>query len=238
MPIQVMMERMNTSTKLAKLGPFEQLRAGKLVRRLLQLMVGLVLYGLSEAMIIRGNLGQAPWDALHLGLAQHLPLGIGWIIVGVSFGVLLLWIPLREMPGLGTIANAVMIGAVADLTLRILRKPEHFQERIALSLSGIFLCGLGSALYIGAQLGRGPRDGLMTGLQRMTGLSLRLVRTGLEVAVLFVGLLLGGLGLFGIGTVLFALCIGPLTQALLPWMMVTLDADSSVSASDAQPSGR
>ena len=179
--------------------------------------------------MIRGNLGQSPWDTLHLGLAQHLPLRIGWIIIGVSCLVLLLWIPLREMPGVGTIVNAVMIGAVAELTLRILRNPEHLQGRVALAMGGILLCGLGSAMYIGAHLGRGPRDGLMTGLQRMTGLSLRLVRTGLEVAVLFVGLLLGGVRLFGIGTVLFALCIGPLTQALLPWMMINLDAGSHAS---------
>ena len=178
--------------------------------------------------MIRGNIGQAPWDTLHLGLAQHLPLSIGWIIIGVSFVVLLLWIPLREMPGVGTLVNAVMIGAVAGRTLETLPKPEHLQGRLALAMGGILLCGLGSAMYIGADLGRGPRDGLMTGLQRVSGLSLRVVRTCLEVAVLFVGLLLGGVRLFGIGTVLFALCIGPLTQALLPWMMVNLDAGSFV----------
>jgi uncharacterized membrane protein YczE len=216
-------DNMNTSTELAQLGPLEQLRAGKLSRRLVQLVIGLCFYGISMALMIRGNLGLAPWDALHIGLTRHIPLSLGWVVVGVSFVVLLLWIPLREMPGLGTVANSITIGTVAELTLQVLATPGHFGERLAFTVGGILLCGLGSALYIGAQLGRGPRDGLMTGFHRVTGCSLRLVRTVLEVTVLLVGLLLGGVGLFGIGTVLFALCIGPLTQAMLPWVMVRLE---------------
>ncbi|MDR6641130.1 putative membrane protein YczE [Luteibacter sp. 1214] len=219
---------MKTIAPLNQQGPVEQLRAGKLVRRLVQLMVGLSLYGLSTAMMIRGNLGQAPWDALHIGITQHLPVSFGWVVVGVSFVVLLFWIPLREIPGLGTLANSVTIGTVAGIALDLLRSPDALWARFALTVGGIFLCGLGSALYIGAQLGRGPRDGLMTGLHRVTGLSLRLVRTGLEVTVLFAGLLLGGVGLFGIGTVLFALCIGPLTQAMLPWALVPLPVKGTV----------
>jgi uncharacterized membrane protein YczE len=215
---------MKTSTELAQLGPLEQLRAGRLSRRLVQLVIGLGFYGISMALMIRGNLGLAPWDALHIGLTRHVPLNFGWVVVGVSFVVLLLWIPLREMPGLGTIANSITIGTVAELTLQVLGTPGQFAERLAFTVGGILLCGLGSALYIGAQLGRGPRDGLMTGFHRVTGCSLRLVRTVLEVTVLLVGLLLGGVGLFGIGTVLFALCIGPLTQALLPWVVVRLEA--------------
>lgn len=214
---------MKGSAELADLGPIEQLRAGKLFRRLVQLMVGLALYGIGMATMIRGNLGLAPWDALHLGMTERVPVSLGWVVVGVSFLVLLLWIPLREMPGLGTIANAVTIGVVADVTLQMLVTPEHMGERFALTAGGVFLCGLGSALYIGAQLGRGPRDGLMTGLHHRTGLSLRLVRTGLEVTVLLVGLVLGGLGLLGVGTILFALGIGPLTEAMLPWMLVSLE---------------
>ncbi|MEM5386738.1 hypothetical protein VSR68_24515 [Paraburkholderia phymatum] len=217
---------MNRFTELSKLGPLEQLRAGKLGRRLVQLMVGLSFYGISMAMMIRGNLGLAPWDALHIGLTKHLHLSFGSIVIGVSLAVLLLWIPLREMPGLGTIANSVTIGAVADFTMQVLGTPQHFGLRLAFTIGGVLLCGLGSALYIGAQLGRGPRDGLMTGFHRITGLSLRLVRTVLEVTVLIGGLLLAGMGLFNIGTVLFALCIGPLTQTFLPWVMVTLDAKS------------
>jgi len=226
MPITGNILDMDTSVELAQLGPLEQLRAGKMVRRFVQLMIGLSLFGISMALMIRGNLGLAPWDALHLGVTRRLSMDFGWVVVGISFLVLLLWIPLREMPGLGTLVNAVTIGAFADLALRVLGTPAPFWERLAFTGGGVLLCGLGSALYIGAQLGRGPRDGLMTGLQRVTGLSLRLVRTGLEVTVLLAGLALGGWGLFGIGTVLFALCIGPLTQAFLPWMLVTLDSDA------------
>lgn len=217
---------MDTSAELAQLGPLEQLRAGRRARRLVQLVVGLFLCGISMAMMIRGNLGLAPWDALHIGVTEYLPVSFGWVVVGVSILVLLLWIPLREMPGLGTVANSVTIGTVADLALQVLGTPGYLGERLTYTVGGILLCALGSALYIGAQLGRGPRDGLMTGLHRVTGLSLRLVRTGLELTVLLVGLLLGGLELFGIGTVMFALCIGPLTQALLPRVLVTLDADA------------
>ena len=220
---------MKKTVHLVQLGPIEQLRAGKLSRRLAQLMLGLTFYGISMAMMVRGNLGQAPWDALHLGITAHLPVSFGWVVVGLSFVVLLLWVPLREMPGLGTLANAITIGVVAGLALQVLKTPELLWGRAALTVGGVLLCGLGSALYIGAQLGRGPRDGLMTGLQRVTGLSLRLVRTGLEIAVLTIGLTLGGFGLFGVGTVLFALCIGPLTQALLPWVLIPLDAVTAVA---------
>jgi uncharacterized membrane protein YczE len=224
------MDAMNTmhtsSVGLAQLGPIEQLRTGRLARRFAQLVVGLSFYGISMAMMIRGNLGLAPWDALHIGLTMHLPASFGVVFVSVSLAVLLLWIPLREIPGIGTIANALILGIVADLTLRVLNTPEHLGGRLALTAGGVLLCGLASALYIGAQLGRGPRDGLMTGLHRVTGLSLRLVRTGLEVAVLLAGLALGGSGVLGIGTVLFALGIGPLTQAMLPWMLVAVAPES------------
>ncbi|CAB4701571.1 MAG: hypothetical protein F2667_05100 [Actinobacteria bacterium] len=205
---------------LADLGPIAQLRAGRLARRLPQLYVGLVLYGVSLAMMLRGDLGLAPWDVLHSGVTRHVPLDIGQVLIVVSFVVLVLWIPLREMPGIGTISNAVVIGLAADVTLALLDTPSPLAARVALMLGGIVLCALATACYIGAQLGRGPRDGLMTGLHRRTGLSLRLVRTGLEVAVVVIGLLLGGH--LGIGTVLFALSIGPLTQALLPAFVVDL----------------
>jgi uncharacterized membrane protein YczE len=218
--------RMKNQAKLVQLGPIAQLRAGKLFRRLVQLAVGLAFFGMSIGMMIRGNLGLAPWDALHVGLNEYLPVSFGWIVVGVSFVILLLWIPLREMPGIGTLANAVVVGAVADLTMQVLAVPDSFIMRLLLTVGGVFVCGLGSALYIGAQLGRGPRDGLMTGLQRVSGLSLRTVRTALELTVLFFGLLLAGYEVLGIGTVLFALSIGPLTQAMLPWALVRFDADT------------
>ncbi len=205
---------------LAPLGPVAQLRAGHLARRLPQLYVGLVLYGVSLAMMVRGALGLAPWDVLHSGFIRHVPMTLGQAVVLFSFVVLVLWIPLREMPGLGTVSNAIVVGLSADATLGLIERPDAIGWRIALMLGGVALCGFASALYIGAQLGRGPRDGLMTGLARHTGLSLRLVRTGLEVGVVVIGLLLGGV--LGIGTVVYALAIGPLTQLMLPWLTVTL----------------
>jgi uncharacterized membrane protein YczE len=207
---------------LVDLGPVAQLRAGRLLRRLPQLYVGLVLYGVSLALMVRGALGLAPWDVLHSGFVRHVPMTLGQAVVLFSFVVLVLWIPLREMPGLGTISNAVVVGLSADATLAVLDRPDAIASRLGLMVGGVVLCGLASALYIGAQLGRGPRDGLMTGLARRTGLSLRLVRTGLEVAVVVIGLLLGGV--LGVGTVVYALAIGPLTQLMLPWFTVDLMA--------------
>ena len=209
-----------TETALADLGPLAQLRAGRLPRRLIQLYVGLVLYGASLAFMVRADLGLAPWDVLHSGLIRHVPLTLGQAVIVMSFVVLLLWIPLRERPGLGTISNATVIGLSADGTLAVLDHPHAPAAEIALMLGGILLCGFATALYIGAQLGRGPRDGLMTGLARRTGLSIRLVRTGLEVSVVLIGLALGGV--LGIGTVLFALTIGPIAQALMPLFVIDL----------------
>lgn len=206
--------------QLARLGPREQLRAGRLPRRLLQLAVGLVLYGLTLALMIRSTLGNAPWDVLHQGMARHLPLTIGQAVVVMSVVVLLFWIPLRELPGLGTVANAVVVGFSADLFLWLIAEPSALWVRIALMVAGVVLNGAATALYIGAQLGAGPRDGLMTGLHRRTGVSLRLVRTSLEVTVVVLGFLLGGI--LGVGTVLYAVAIGPLAQLMLPWSIVEL----------------
>jgi len=206
---------------LTDLGPVAQLRAGRLARRLPQLFVGLVLYGVSLAMMVRGDLGLAPWDVLHSGLIRHVPISLGQAVVVMSFVVLVAWIPLREVPGIGTISNALVIGFSADATLALLDEPSALVLRGGLTVGGVLLCGLASAMYIGAQLGRGPRDGLMTGLHRRTGLSISLVRTLLEVAVVVVGLLLGGVA--GLGTVLYALAIGPLTQRWLPRWTVRLD---------------
>jgi len=203
---------------LLDLGPVAQLRAGRLGRRVPQLLVGLVLYGASLAMMVRGSLGLAPWDVLHSGFIRHVPMTIGQAVVLISFVVLLLWIPLRERPGIGTVANALIIGFAADATLAVLTQPDSLSLRVLLVLAGITLNGLATALYIGSQFGRGPRDGLMTGLARRTGLSLRLVRTAIEVAVVVLGLLLGGA--LGVATVLYALAIGPLAQLMLPWFTV------------------
>ena len=199
-----------------------QLRAGRLGRRLPQLYVGLVLYGVSLGLMVRGDLGLAPWDVLHSGLIRHVPITLGQAVVVMSFVVLVFWIPLRETPGIGTISNAIVVGLSADATLALLDRPDHMVARGLLMAGGVLLCGLASAMYIGAQLGRGPRDGLMTGLSRRTGRSLRLVRTLLEVTVVVIGLLLGGVA--GLGTVLYALAIGPLTQLMLPFWIVKVDA--------------
>ncbi len=203
---------------LADLGPVAQWRAGRLGRRLPQLLVGLAAYGVSIALMVRATLGAMPWDVLHLGVAGLVPVSLGTVIVATSAAVLLLWIPLREVPGVGTIANALLVGVASDVSLSVLAAPDALGGRVAMMAAGVALNALATALYIGSQLGRGPRDGLMTGLARRTGWSMRLVRTGLEVSVVVVGLLLGGVA--GIGTVLYALAIGPLTQALLPWVTV------------------
>lgn len=212
--------------QLADLGPVAQLRAGRLPRRLVQLFLGLVLYGVSLGLMVRGDLGLAPWDVLHSGLVRYVPITLGQMVIAVSFVVLVAWIPLREKPGLGTLANALVVGLAADATLVLLDRPDALAARSGLMVAGIVLNGLATALYIGSQLGRGPRDGLMTGLSRRTGRSLRLVRTGLEVTVVAIGLLLGGV--LGVGTVLYALAIGPLAQLMLPSCIVELDPPRAV----------
>lgn len=212
-----------TSRELARLGPVEQLRAGRLVRRLSQLAVGLVLYGLTLALIIRAAVGNAPWDVLHQGIAKHTSLSIGQAVIVMSLVVLLLWIPIRELPGLGTIANSFLVGLSADFFLGVLDRPGALELQILMMLAGVTLNGLATALYIGSQLGPGPRDGLMTGLHRRTGVSIRVVRTGLEVSVVGIGFLLGGA--VGIGTILYTLAIGPLVQLMLPYTIVALSPE-------------
>ncbi len=206
---------------LGTLTPWQQLRAPRLPRRLLQLMVGLVLYGVSMGMMVESHLGLDPWDVFHAGVAGRLPLSFGTVVIVVGVLVLLLWIPLRQLPGLGTVANVVVIGLASDLTLAALDQRPAGGPR-ALLLAGIVLNGLAGALYIGAQLGPGPRDGLMTGLVGRTGWSVRVVRTTIEVTVLAVGFVLGGT--VGLGTVLYAVGIGPLLQVFLPHTVVDLRA--------------
>ena len=198
---------------LAGLNPIEQLRAGRLPRRLVQLVVGLWLFGASEALMVASHLGNAPWAVFHQGVAPYTGVGIGTVVILTGVVVLLLWIPLRQWPGLGTVANTVLIGIALDATLALLPPVHGLGACGGLLATGIVLNGLAGGLYIGSQLGPGPRDGLMTGLNLCTGVSLRLARTSVEVLVLVVGWLLGGT--LGIGTVLYALLIGPLTQAFL-----------------------
>jgi len=206
--------------ELARLGPIEQLKVGRLFRRLTQLLVGLVLYGLTLAMIIRAAVGNAAWDVLHQGLAKHSSLTIGQAVIVMSLVVLVLWIPIKEVPGAGTIANSFLVGLSADFFLGIFSTPDELELRVLMMCAGVFLNGAATALYIGSQFGPGPRDGLMTGLHRRTGVSIRAVRTGLEVTVVGAGFLLGGV--VGVGTIVYTLAIGPLVQMMLPYAIVEL----------------
>lgn len=188
-----------------------------------QLLVGLLLYGFGLAMLVRSVLGAAPWDVLTLGLANHLPLSFGTVVVLVSVVVLLCWIPLRERPGIATVLNALLVGPAADLGLLLLPETTALWARVLYLGGGVLVVGAATGLYIGARFGSGPRDGLMTGLHRVTGLPIWAVRTGLEVTVVALGWLLGGV--FGVGTVLFAVTIGPLCQFFIPLFTVRLSRD-------------
>ncbi|WP_247745470.1 membrane protein YczE [Streptomyces oryzae] len=184
-----------------------------LVRRLAQLYVGLLLYGASAALMVRAGLGLDPWDVFHQGVSEHTGLSIGTVSIIVGAVVLLLWWPMRERPGLGTVSNVFLVGLSMDATLWLLPPVDSLAYRVPLLLGGVLLNGAATGLYISARFGPGPRDGLMTGLHRVTGRSIRLVRTGIEVVVLITGILLGGSA--GVGTVLYALAIGPLAQFFL-----------------------
>jgi uncharacterized membrane protein YczE len=182
--------------------------------RLVQLYLGLVLYGLSASLQVLAGLGLGPWDVFHQGLARHTGLAIGtWsIIVGVF--VLLLWVPLRQRPGIGTISNVVLIGGTMDVVLGAVSPPHALAWRIACLVAGVALSGVATGAYIGAGFGPGPRDGVMTGLVARGG-SIRVVRTGIELTVLVTGWLLGGT--VGIGTLLYAASIGPLAHVFVPF---------------------
>ncbi|MGW9192709.1 membrane protein YczE [Micromonospora chersina] len=185
--------------------------------RLVRLLTGLALFGASVALMVRADLGLSSWDVLHQGLAARTGLPLGWIVNGVALLVLLLWFPLRQRPGVGTVANVALVGLALDAVLAVLPPPSALPTRIGLLLLGILLNGVATGLYLGARLGPGPRDGLMTGLAAR-GLPVGRVRTGIELAVLAVGWLLGGT--VGPGTLLYALSIGPLAQFLIPRLAV------------------
>jgi uncharacterized membrane protein YczE len=185
--------------------------------RLIRLYAGLALFGASIALMVRAGLGLGAWDVFHQGLSRQTGLSLGWIVIAVAAVVMLAWIPLRERPGLGTLSNVVLVGLAVDTTLAVLASPDPTAARVAFLVTGIVSNGVAAALYIGADLGPGPRDGLMTGLARR-GHSIRLVRTCIELAVLAVGWLLGGT--VGIGTIAYALSIGPLVQFFLPRLQV------------------
>ena len=185
----------------------------RLIARVAWLYLGLAGFGVSIALLIRARLGLDPWDVLHQGIARDLGVPIGWVVIGVSGIVLLAWIPLRQRPGFGTISNAIAVGLVADQALSVIAPPRAIAARLAMLAAAIAVNAVSTACYIGAGLGPGPRDGLMTGLAAR-GYSIRVVRTSIEVSVLVAGVLLGGS--VGIGTVAYALSIGPLVHFLLP----------------------
>jgi uncharacterized membrane protein YczE len=187
--------------------------------RLAQMYIGLALYGVAIALEVRARLGLDPWDVFHQGLAKLLGISIGTCVIVVGGVVLLLWIPLRERPGLGTISNVIVIGVSIDVALAYLPVPVDMALRFVTLVGGIVLCGIATGAYIGAGFGPGPRDGLMMGIARR-GHSIRLSRTVIEVSVLVVGFALGGR--VGIGTVLFAVAIGPIAHVTIPFFRRTV----------------
>jgi uncharacterized membrane protein YczE len=197
----------------------QPIASDRLPRRLLQLYAGLVLYGVSMALMVRSSLGVMPWDVLHQGLSRQLGWSLGVVTMVVGAVVLLAWIPLRERPGLGTLSNVVVIGLAVDGALAVLPAPAGLAGRGVFGMLGIVLNGVATAAYIGVRLGPGPRDGLMTGLVRRTGGSVQLVRTAIEVTVVATGWLLGGT--LGVVTLLYAVTIGPLVHVLLPRLEIT-----------------
>jgi len=184
-----------------------------MTRRLVQLYLGLILYGFSTSLLVLSGLGLNPWDVFHQGLARHSSLAIGTWSILVGLVVLLLWIPLHQLPGIGTVSNVVFIGGTMDVVLSQLSPPHALSLRIVCLIAGVVLNGVATGAYIGAGLGPGPRDGLMTGLAAR-GYSIRVVRTALELTVLVTGWLLGGT--VGVGTLLYAASIGPLAHVFVP----------------------
>ncbi|MEO8223026.1 MAG: hypothetical protein ABI563_19855 [Specibacter sp.] len=195
--------------------------------RLLRLFLGLALYGVAIALMIRGNIGASPWDVLSQGMSRTFGLSFGVWTILISGLVLLLWIPLKQRPGFGTIANALLVGAFADLGLALIPQANHLALQAASFAAGLFMLAFATALYIGAGLGPGPRDGLMTGLVRVTGRPVWMIRTGIELSVVVLGFFLGGV--VGAGTAAFALGVGPLTQLTLRWLHVDLQGKSPKS---------
>jgi uncharacterized membrane protein YczE len=202
-----------TTDVVATSGFTKALLTDRLLARLGRLYLGLAGFGLSLALMVRARLGLGPWDVLHQGIAKQLGLQIGWVVIGVSVVVLLAWVPLRLRPGIGTASNVVLVGVFADVFLDQLAEPAGLVTRSGWLIAGILLNAVSTALYIGARFGPGARDGLMIGFSQR-GYSIRAVRTATELAVLGIGFALGGT--VGVGTVAYALVIGPLVHRLLP----------------------
>ncbi|MFD5147631.1 YitT family protein [Streptomyces sp. NPDC058401] len=209
-----------------RMNALAQLRAGRTARRVPQLLLGLAGYGASVMMLVESGLGTASWSVLTDGTAKTLGISFGWATNLISLLVLLAWIPLRELPGLGTVLNVAIVGFAADATAVVLPAAEGTPAALAYLALGLLALGFFDALYLGAQYGSGPRDGIMTGLVRLTRLPVAAVRTGIEVSVAGLGWLLGGT--LGLGTVIVALCTGPLIGWFLPRLTVRLDVPSGV----------
>lgn len=197
-----------------------------LTRRIAQLVVGLFLYGIAIAMMVRAGIGVGPWDVLSQGIALHTGIAFGWVTNIVGALVLLLWIPIHQKPGIGTLANVLLIGTCAQLGLWLIPAQTVPWERVLIFAAGLALLAVATGLYIGARLGPGPRDGLMTGIHDRWGWPIWAVRTGLEVTVLAIGWLLGGN--VGIGTIAFALLIGPMVNVTLPLLRVPEKTHQSI----------
>ncbi|CAL9593679.1 YczE/YyaS/YitT family protein [Streptomyces sp. enrichment culture] len=208
-------------------------RSGQLARRLFQLYAGLALYGASSALLVRSGLGMEPWNVLHQGLAERTGLSIGVVLIIVGAIVLLLWIPLRQRPGLGTVSNVLVIGIAMDATLALVPDAHALVVRVPLMVAGVVLNGAATGLYIAARFGPGPRDGLMTGLHQRTGVSVRVVRTALEITVVATGFVLGGT--VGVATLLYALTIGPLAQLFLRLFAVPVSPAAGRAVAGGRP---
>ena len=212
--------------------PFPPLREN-FFERLLRCVAGLACFGTGIAFFVRSELGVPPWDVFHQGVSQHTGLGLGTVLIIVAFAVLLMWIPLRLRPGLGTLLNAVEIGLVLNLTEGLIPETKNIVIRIIFMLLGLTIIAAGSGLYIGAQFGSGPRDGLMLGLNKRFGISVRLARTLVEITVMVIGIFLGGH--IGLGTFVFAFGIGPMVQvALRVFKMPTTKQDAVVGEASEQ----
>lgn len=210
--------RSRGATPLHNLGLRDQVGVDRLPLRLAHMMVGLTGFGLSLALLLRSGLGGAPWDVLHAALAERLGATVGLLSITVSFVVLLGFIPLRQRVGIGTIANAIWVGVSIDLGMALFPEAPNLPSAIVMLAAGVLINGVTAAMYIGAQLGPGARDGLMTGLSRVLARPVGPIRIGLEVTVLATGWLLGGP--IGVGTAVYALGLGPVIQLALPWVTI------------------
>ena len=207
----------------------------RLPRRIVQLVVGLFLYGIGIAFIVRGGLGAAPWDVLSQGITLHVPVSFGVVTIAVSVIVLLIWIPIRQKPGIGTLLNALAVGPSADVGFLVIPVADQLWLQVLFFLIGLTVLAAATGLYIGAHFGPGPRDGLMTGLHQRLGWPIWLVRTLIEVTVVAIGWLLGGVA--GIGTIAFALLVGPMCEFFMRVFAVRLGGgeDPGLRAADALP---